>query len=829
MRFILTAFFVIFSWSHLAAQEASDRVTVLILDESGSMWAQLPDGQSRVEVARDVLDDFLRARPAAAQLGVVAYGHNRKGDCSDISVIAPVGPQDGRVLGAQLRALSPKGKTPLADALRLAAAQIPATAEAADIVLVTDGLETCGGDPCAVAAELAQSGLALRAHIVGFGLTEGEIQQIACVAEQTGGQVLSTQSGAELSDALIRTTTATAAQPAAPGLATIGLTIRADIAGRPDRVTFRGVSEQTGAAVEFGTLDFTQADVLPVELGEGNWLITADAGDAGNGEVVATVAAGDNRTIYVPFRGLLPVLDMTPPVGAMRAGASGVFPHRILAEGLSVGGADFQLTLLPADATSLADRPITWSAQDGRLGAYVARLNLPQPGTYLVAYHRYGEKDLTKALALFPLDVAARPEVTLIAPDAVAPGAVIPVTFTGGMAHADRLEVWKDGQIYSWDQSVYVEEVFDNAYGAGKPLTAPAEPGDYELVYVFSDMSEPDNVAARQPLQVGDGISFDEAALVPDPAADRCDDDTGCAMGEDAPQPGSGVVPVTITATGYENAPVDWFAQPIGRPDALSLGSGGPVTGPWTTALDVGSWALTGIAEDATFFAEIEVSDTGAQQFAITRDLPADDVEMDGEDIAFLCETGGICVFEDTDVGILFAMPEGWAVDFPTREAATAGGDRGFVRLTVFNTADPADTIVLNPHQWITMNGPCIDVQAGALCHFDPASEATLAAIEVIRRSIRDTAPRNSPSPAEALAQVMGDLAKDDPAAAAAMGALVGAASGAGNGDVPDLGAIIGAVTGGAAATGANNVLPTQGEPITADQFDQLRQQLTGN
>ena len=52
---------------------------------------------------------------------------------------------------------------------------IPPTAESADIILVTDGLETCDADPCALAAQLAQEGIAIRAHVVGFGLTSQDI------------------------------------------------------------------------------------------------------------------------------------------------------------------------------------------------------------------------------------------------------------------------------------------------------------------------------------------------------------------------------------------------------------------------------------------------------------------------------------------------------------------------------------------------------------------------------------------------------------------------------------------------------------------------------
>lgn len=185
-----------------AAPAHADRATILVLDASGSMWAQLSEGRSRIEVARDVLSDFLTTRDAAQPLGVIAYGHNRKGDCADIEVVAPVGAQDGAALAQRLRGLMPQGKTPLADALRMAGGAIPRTAEEADIVLITDGLESCGGDPCAVAADLRAQGIPVRAHVVGFGLTEGEVQQIACVAEETGGQVILAQSGDDLAKAL---------------------------------------------------------------------------------------------------------------------------------------------------------------------------------------------------------------------------------------------------------------------------------------------------------------------------------------------------------------------------------------------------------------------------------------------------------------------------------------------------------------------------------------------------------------------------------------------------------------------------------------------------
>lgn len=185
----------------LAAQEA-DSASILIYDASGSMWGQLDGGISKVEVAREVIGDFFVSRDNAVPLGVIAYGHNRRGDCSDIEVIANVGVNDPAGLSASLNRLNPRGMTPISDSLSLAASMIPPTAESADIILVTDGLETCEADPCALAAQLAEEGIAIRAHVVGFGLTTQEAAAMSCVADATGGLLLTPQTGQELADAL---------------------------------------------------------------------------------------------------------------------------------------------------------------------------------------------------------------------------------------------------------------------------------------------------------------------------------------------------------------------------------------------------------------------------------------------------------------------------------------------------------------------------------------------------------------------------------------------------------------------------------------------------
>lgn len=183
------------------AQEA-ESASILILDASGSMWGQLKGGTTKIEVAREVMGEYFRTRNAAEPLGVIAYGHRRRGDCADIEVIAETGVQDAAALSSRVNQIRPNGMTPLTDAIRMARTQIPKTAERADIILVTDGLETCKADPCALAAELAAEGIEIRAHVVGFGLTEQEAASLSCIPEATGGLLLRPQTGQELSDAL---------------------------------------------------------------------------------------------------------------------------------------------------------------------------------------------------------------------------------------------------------------------------------------------------------------------------------------------------------------------------------------------------------------------------------------------------------------------------------------------------------------------------------------------------------------------------------------------------------------------------------------------------
>ena len=188
--------------------------SILVLDASGSMWGQI-DGRAKLEIAREALASVVAEMPAETTMGLMAYGHREKGSCDDIELIVPAATGTGPAIIEAANALNFLGKTPLSEAVRRAAEALRSTEEKATVILITDGIETCNADPCALGAELEASGVDFTAHVVGFGLTEAEGAQVACLAENTGGQYIEAKNAGALVEAL-RTTVVVAPEPPAP-------------------------------------------------------------------------------------------------------------------------------------------------------------------------------------------------------------------------------------------------------------------------------------------------------------------------------------------------------------------------------------------------------------------------------------------------------------------------------------------------------------------------------------------------------------------------------------------------------------------------------------
>ena len=200
--FLCLGMVILLSWTPVFAQEGDSAHIELILDASGSMWAKL--GKStRIEVAKEALNkiiDDLSERKGIA-VGLRVYGH-RTNDCKDTKLEIPIGPLDAKKMKKFINGIKPKGKTPIAYSLEQAARDFMIDFKGNRIViLVTDGLESCNGDPCAAAKALAEKGIVSKIHVVGFGMDKKSVSQLECIVEPSGGLLLEANNADELAKA----------------------------------------------------------------------------------------------------------------------------------------------------------------------------------------------------------------------------------------------------------------------------------------------------------------------------------------------------------------------------------------------------------------------------------------------------------------------------------------------------------------------------------------------------------------------------------------------------------------------------------------------------
>jgi Ca-activated chloride channel homolog len=214
--FLATFVFCLVHDSTLAGDQSRDPGrAILVLDASGSMWGKVK-GRTKVEIARESIARLMKAWDPEIELGLIAYGHRRKGDCEDIELVLPVARHRPEDVVNAVKRLNARGKTPLSAAVKRAAETLGYSKERATVILISDGIETCGMDPCAVAEELERVGVAFTAHVIGFDLKKEELADLQCLAEGTGGMFIEAVDAASLTEALATVEESVAEAPPAP-------------------------------------------------------------------------------------------------------------------------------------------------------------------------------------------------------------------------------------------------------------------------------------------------------------------------------------------------------------------------------------------------------------------------------------------------------------------------------------------------------------------------------------------------------------------------------------------------------------------------------------
>jgi Ca-activated chloride channel family protein len=185
---------------------------LLILDASGSMWGQV-QGENKIVIARRVLADVLDKVADGAGVGLLAYGHRREARCNDIEIVVAPGPIDRAGLKRKIDSIKPRGKTPIAAALSMAFETIARSGRPATVVLMTDGLETCKGDPCQVVRDAKGKGLSFILHVIGFDVGEMDVGQLRCAAQAGGGLYFEAEDAGQFTAALGQAVGAAPPQP----------------------------------------------------------------------------------------------------------------------------------------------------------------------------------------------------------------------------------------------------------------------------------------------------------------------------------------------------------------------------------------------------------------------------------------------------------------------------------------------------------------------------------------------------------------------------------------------------------------------------------------
>lgn len=197
---------------NIVNEKPKDPVAVeIILDVSGSMAAKL-QGQSKMMLARTALAEALRGLDSPAfKVGLRAYGFDNsvpktvEASCLNTELLIPIEASQITSIREKVKTLQPFGYTPIAKSLLLAGDDLTNTTSGKKmIILISDGEETCAGDPVAAAKKLGQMGIDVDTHVIGFDLDKEQAKQMHSIADAGEGQYYDAKDAVELKKALLR-------------------------------------------------------------------------------------------------------------------------------------------------------------------------------------------------------------------------------------------------------------------------------------------------------------------------------------------------------------------------------------------------------------------------------------------------------------------------------------------------------------------------------------------------------------------------------------------------------------------------------------------------
>lgn len=184
------------------------RTVLIVFDASGSMEDKI-NNETKIHIAKRVLEDVLLHADVDVNIGLRVYGSTEPAgdpgiDCTDSKLAVFPGTGNRRTIVAEIQKILPRGFTPITYSLSQAVRDLAPYQGEKSVILISDGLETCGGDPCDLANQISASDINLKINVVGFGVSDDfqAQEQLMCIALNTHGKYYSADSAEELTISL---------------------------------------------------------------------------------------------------------------------------------------------------------------------------------------------------------------------------------------------------------------------------------------------------------------------------------------------------------------------------------------------------------------------------------------------------------------------------------------------------------------------------------------------------------------------------------------------------------------------------------------------------
>lgn len=187
MRPCLFIFFSLLSSLAFAQKKPVVKPTyvLFVFDASNSMKAQ-HQNTTRMEGAKELFYKFIDSlsRDKSIRFALRMYGHTVKyppGDCKDSKLVVPFSPNNIIQIKQKVKEAKPTGTTPIEHSLTESANDFKDNKSNNIVIIITDGIEECGGDPCKARQKLMEKGIVFKPFIIGIGLSPEQIKTFECV------------------------------------------------------------------------------------------------------------------------------------------------------------------------------------------------------------------------------------------------------------------------------------------------------------------------------------------------------------------------------------------------------------------------------------------------------------------------------------------------------------------------------------------------------------------------------------------------------------------------------------------------------------------------